>query len=142
MTLAALKTKLSTLTGTDIGEVIFDWNDYLNDSRTKVYPVVYWMMDGMEFTKDIRTSTIQKQKPLTLTVYIIASFDKNTQDKITVWDVIEPYLDAYLNKVNEMTGLTIENIDELKGVYYGLEPLSPDQEIGMAYKDIILKMWC
>ena len=142
MTLAALKTKLQTLTGTSIGEVIFDWQDYLNDTRTKTYPVVLWNMDGMSFTNDIRTYTSPKQKPLTLSVYIIASFDYNTSDKITVWDTIEAYLNVYLNAVNEMAGLTIENIDKLKGVYYGLDPLTPDSDIGVEYKDVVIKMWC
>jgi len=142
MTLSALKTKLQTLTGTTIGEVIFDWQDYMNDARQKVYPVVLWVMDGMEFTNDIRTGTIQKQKPLTLSVYIIESFNYDTSDKIVVWDTIEDQLNVYLNKVNEMTGLTIENIDKLKGTYYGIEPLTPDSDIGIAYKDIVLKLWC
>lgn len=140
--LATLKTKLQTLTGTTIGEVIFDWQDYMNDSRQKTYPVVLWVMDGMEFKNDIRTGTIQKNKLLTLSVYIIESFNIDTSEKITIWDTIEAQLNVYLNKVDNMTGLSIENINELKGVYYGIEPLTPDSDIGISYKDVVLKLWC
>lgn len=142
MLLSTLRSKLQTLTGTTIGEVIFDWSEYLDDTKNKTYPLVLWSLDGAEFSKDIRTQTIQKTKPLVLTVFIIGSFDPNTEDKIDIWDTIEAQLDVYLNKVNEMDGLSIENIDKLKGIYYGRGALSPDQEVGVSYKDVILKMWC
>ena len=62
MTLAQLKAKLVIVTGTDIGEVLFDWQEYLSEVRTKTYPVVLWSLNGAKFTKDVRSETIQKVK--------------------------------------------------------------------------------
>lgn len=141
MLLATLKQKLQVVTGTSIGEVFFDWKDYLNEVRSKNYPVVLWQLDGMKFTTDSRTATIQKTKTLTLTVYAIASFDISSQDKITVWDTLEGYFETYLNKMNETTGITIENINNIKGQYAGGGLISADAEIGIIY-EIVLKTWC
>jgi hypothetical protein len=141
MLLSVLKTKLQTVTGTSIGEVFFDWKQYLNETRSKTYPCVLWQMDGMKFSTDSRTATIQKTKTFTITVYAIATFDINSQDKITVWDTLEGYFEAYLNKMNETTGITIENIDKIKGQYAGGGIISADSEIGIIY-EIVLKTWC
>jgi len=142
MLLDALRTKLQVVTGTDIGEVIFDWSEYFDDTRNKIYPLVLWSLDGVGFEKDIRTLTIQKTKVLTLTVFIIGSYNESTEDKINIWDTIEAKLDVYLNKVNETSGLTIENIAKLKGIYYGPDATSPDKELGVSYRDVELKLWC
>jgi len=141
MTLAALKLKLLVLTGTNISEVLFDWQEYLNEVRTKTYPVVLWSLSGAKFTKDARTATIQKTKLLTLTVFAINAFDINTQDKITAWDTLEGYFDIYLNAMHVTTGLSIVGIEALEGEYFPEGLLSVDSEIGIGYK-ITLKMWC
>jgi hypothetical protein len=140
-TLANLKAKLIVLTGTSIGEVLFDWQEYLNEVRTKTYPVVLWSLNNAKFKNDIRTSTIQKVKPLTLNVFAINSFDALTQDKITVWDTLEGYFNIYLNKMNETTGISIENINEIDGEYFPEGLLSVDSELGIGYK-ITLKIYC
>jgi hypothetical protein len=89
----------------------------------------------------MRSQPAQPAKTITLTVFIITSFDANTQDKITVWDTIEGILDNYLNLVNGMTGLQIENIDKIEGEYYPEGLLSVDSEQGVAYS-VTLKMFC
>ena len=166
MTLTDLKTKLQTITGTAInltadntiitadstivtvndtvnaiGEVYFDWKDYLNEVRNKSYPLILWQLDGAKFTNDIRTSTIQKVKTFTFTVFALNYFDINRSDKITVWSALEIYFNVYMNAVNEMDGLQIVNIDNIKGQYAG-EGLNADKEIGIMYTDVILKVWC
>ena len=141
MTLQVLRQKLQTLTGTNIGEVFFDWKDYLNEQRGKSYPCVLWQLDGAKFTEDVRTSTIQKTKLITLTVFAISLHDPNV-DKVTEWDTLEGYFKVYMNKVNEMTGLTIGNINEIKGQYAGEGLISADQEVGIMYTEVQLKMWC
>jgi hypothetical protein len=141
MTLQTLRTRLQTLTGTNIGEVFFDWKDYLNETRNKTYPCVLWQLDGAKFVKDDRTATIQKTKILTLTVFAISLHDPNI-DKMVEWDTLEGYFDVYLNKVNEMTGLTIENINEIKGQYAGEGLISADREVGIMYTEVQLKTWC
>lgn len=143
MKLAALKTKLEVLTGTSIGKVYFDWQEYMNETGvTKTYPVVLWSLSGARFTDDARTTPAQPQKKLTCTVFAIASFNANTQDKITVWDTLEGYFKAYLNKMNESSGLLIENIDRVNGEYAGEGLISVDSEIGIMYKDVVIKMFC
>ena len=141
MTLAQLRTKLNVLTGTSIGEVFFDWKLYLNEVRSKTYPVVLWQLDGAKVKKDIRTTPTQPVKTLTLQVYIIQNFDGTTEDKVTVWDQIEGWLDIYLNKMHVTDKIAIDNINELNGTYYGEGLLSADSEIGMSY-EVTLKMWC
>ena len=139
--LAAIKAKLIVISGTSIGEVLFDWMQYLNESRTKTYPIVLWSLNNAKFTNDIRTGTIQKVKTITLNCFIITSFDAVTQDKITVWDTIEGYFNVYLNKINETAGLSIENINKLKGEYFPEGLLSIDSEVGIGY-EIVLNSYC
>jgi len=141
MLLSALKTKLVVVTGTSIGEVLFDWQEYLNEVRTKTYPVVLWSLSGAKFTKDARTATIQKTKLLTLTVFAINSYDINTQDKITVWDTLEGYFDIYLNAMNNTAGIQITNIDRIEGEYFPEGLLSVDSEVGIGCS-VTLKMFC
>lgn len=139
--LATLKSKLIVVTGTSIGEVLFDWQEYLNEVRTKTYPIVLWSLNNAKFTNDIRTGTIQKVKPLTLSCFAINSFDRNTQDKITVWDTLEGYFNVYLNKMNETAGIGIANIDKIDGEYFPEGLLSVDSELGIGYK-LTLLLYC
>ena len=142
MTLTALKTALSTLTGTTIGEVFFDWQIYLNEKRSKTYPCVLWMLDGAEFSDDYRTDAIQKTKIFTLSAYAIASFNANSQDKLTEWDTLEGKVKTYLNAMNANSSLQILNISEVKGQYVGEGLISADQEIGINYRNVQIKMYC
>ena len=140
-TLAQLKAKLIVVTDTSIGEVLFDWSQYLNEVRKKTYPIVLWSLNGMTFTKDVRSSTIQKVKVLTIKVFAINTFDVNTEDKITVWDTLETYFDVYINAMNDTDGIQIFNIDEIEGEYYPEGLLSVDSEVGISY-EVTLKMFC
>jgi hypothetical protein len=139
--LTTLKSKLVIVTGTSIGEVLFDWKEYQNEIRSKTYPLVLWSLNNAKFKNDIRTSTIQKVKTLTLKVFAITSFNIDTQDKITVWDTLEGYFNVYLNKINETAGLAVENIDKLDGEYFPEGLFSADKEIGLGY-DITLRLYC
>lgn len=141
MTLAQLKAKLIIVTGTDIAEVLFDWQEYLNEQRIKVYPAILWSLNGAKFIKDIRSTITQKRKLLTLTVFAIAGFDAINQDRLTVWDALEEDLDAYLNAVNAMTNLSIEGIEKIEGEYFPEGLLSIDSEVGIGYK-VTLRMFC
>jgi len=141
MTLSALKAKLKVTTGTQIGDVYFDWQAYLNEVRDKVYPVVLWQLDGSKFTEDLRTSTIQKVRILTLNVYGIAFFELDN-DPITVWDTLEAKLKVYMNAVNAMSGLQIANIDKISGQYASEGLMSADREIGIIYNGVQLKISC
>jgi len=141
MTLATLQTKLKTLTGTSIGEVFFDWKIYSDNDVNRTFPVVVWNLDGAEFTTDYRTSTIQKTKIITLTAFAINVFPIDG-DKITVWDTLEGYFITYLNKVNEMTGIQILNIDKIKGQYLGQDVDKGEIVIGMQFTGIQIKMFC
>jgi uncharacterized protein (TIGR02145 family) len=141
MTLAALKAKLQTVTGTSIGEVFFDWKSYLNETRDKTYPCVLWQLDGAKFTEDARSSTIQKVKIITITVYAIAYYQL-TLDKISVWDTLETQFKTYLNTLDATAGIQILNIDKVNGQYAGEGLLSADKEIGIVYRDIQLKIFC
>ena len=81
MILATLKQKLQTLTGTSIGEVFFDWKIYFEENRLRTFPCVVWNLDGAEFLKDARTSTIQKWKIFTLTAFVINVFPNDSDKK-------------------------------------------------------------
>lgn len=142
MTLAALKTILTTLTGTQIGSVYFDWQKYLNETRSKTYPVVLWSLGGAKFTEDKRTSTIQKEKEMTMTVFAIMKFNQNTDDKITVWDALESKFNVYLNAMNNNSRIQIMNIDEIKGEYVPEGMISADIEIGIMFTEVKIKMFC
>lgn len=142
MLLSTLKSKLQVVSGTGIGQVFFDWKEYLNVTRSKTYPCVLWSLGGAKFKKDIRTATIQKNKVFTFTVFAIARFDPNTQDKITVWDTLEGYFDAYLNSIDTEGTLQIMNIDNIKGEYVPEGMISADSEIGIMITDVVLKSFC
>lgn len=141
MTLASLKTLLETVTGTSISEVYFDWKRFLN-KPDRAYPCVLWSLDGASFTRDVRTSTIQESKIITCTVFAIAYFDFQTDDKITVWDTLEAQFEAYLNAINAMSQLQIIGIEEMKGEYIPEGMISANKEIGILYKDVKIKMFC
>ena len=142
MLLATLKIKLQVVTGTNIGEVFFDFKEYLSLTRSKTYPCVLWSLDNVRFQKDARTSTIQKIKEFTITVFAIAKWDPNTMVKITEWDTLEGYFETYLNAINAESTLEISNINNVKGEYIPENIISADSEIGIIYRDIILKTFC
>jgi len=122
--------------------VFFDWQEYLNDTRTKTYPCILWSLGGAKFTEDKRTSTIQKEKELIITLFAIAKFNGSTQNKITVWDTLEGQLNTYLNVMNAKTNIKILNIDQLKGEYVPECMISADSEIGIMLTDVKLIMYC
>ena len=141
MTLSSLRTLLQTVTGTAITEVYFDWKKYLN-KPDKGYPCVLWSLDGASFTRDVRSTTVQETKIITCTVFAIAYFDFVNQDKITVWDTLEAQFETYLNTINNGSQLQIVNIDEMKGEYVGEGMISAGKEIGIMYRDVMLKLYC
>jgi hypothetical protein len=136
MTLTSLKAALVAVGTTGVGSVIFDWQTFLNEPGIKTYPVVLWNLSGAGFKKDSRT----KVKVYTITVFIINKIETG-EEKLTKWDAMEVILDAYLAYVNAMTGITIENIDNVDGDYYAEGLISVDSEIGLSYK-VELKTWC
>ena len=141
MTLTALKTKLQTLVGTAIGEVLFDWKISPNHQQEMTYPYLIWAIDGSSFTDDYRTATNQKVKIFTFTLYAVARYSDDT-DKITVWDTLEGQVKTYLNAMNDTTGIQIFNINEIKGKYAGEGLISANKEIGMIFENVQVKCFC
>lgn len=141
MTLATLKSLLQTVTGTAISEVYFDWKKYLNKPE-KSWPCVLWSFDGMSFTRDVRSSTIQETKEITCTVFAIAFFDFLNDDKITAWDTLEAQFETYLNTINDNSQLQVMNIDDMEAEYIGEGAISAGKEIGIMYKNVKLKLFC
>lgn len=143
MKLATLKTKLKVLTGTSIGEVVFDYQKELNVQRAKTYPLVIWMFDSMTFNQDLRTSNLQYEKTFTVTAFVMTLYRNGVDDKITVWDTIEGYFKTYLNLINTRdTTVQVFNINDIKGEYLPEGQIQADNVIGIAYKDIVLKTYC
>jgi hypothetical protein len=142
MKLATLKSKLQVVGSTGIGEVFFDWKEYLNITRSKTYPCILWSFNGASFSEDKRTSTVGKIKTFTFTLFAIALFNPSTQDKITVWDTLEGYLNLYLNDIDATEGIQVANINELRGEYVPEGMISADSEIGIMLKEVQLKTWC
>jgi len=142
MTLAQLETKLQTLTGTSIAEVIVDSDIYFTIGREKNYPFILWMLDGARFDKDYRNSTIQDIKIITITAFIVTNYDHDSDNKLEVWDTIEKYFKVYINKINELSYIQILNINALKGTYIWEGERSPDKELGIMFPEIIIKMFC
>lgn len=142
MTLSDLEGYLQTVTGTSIKEVVLDSDIYFAVEREKSYPFVLWQLDGSEFEKDYRTSTIQETKIITFPVFAIINFDTDTESKITVWDTLEAYFKTYINKIHEMDSLKVVNIDKLKGTYIWNGTRSPDKELGMLFREVQLKLYC
>lgn len=141
MNLTALKTKLIVTSGTSIGEVLFDWSEYLNEQRTKTYPVVLWSLSGARFSEDYRSSNISKVEKMTVNVFVISSFDAQTENKLTVWDNLESKFRNYLNMIHDDSKLKI-NIDKITGEYVGEGVLSIDSEIGIMYRDVVIEASC
>jgi hypothetical protein len=143
MKLATLKTKLKVLTGTTIGEVLFDWQTEINTARSKTYPYVFWSFDSMDFTNDIRSSNIQIEKVFKATAFVMGLYRADTQDKITIWDTLEAAMNVYLNALNARdTTLQVFSINEIKGEYLPESQIQADNVIGIAYRDIIIKTYC
>jgi len=142
MTLTQLQTKLQTLTGTSIAEVIVDSDIYFTTGREKQYPFILWMFDSAKFDKDYRTSTIQEVKIITMPAFIIINYDHDEDDKFETWDTIEGYFKTYINKINELSNIQIFNIDALKGIYIWEGERSPDKELGIMFPEITIKMFC
>ena len=141
MKLATLRTKLSVIAGTNIGQVFFDWKSYLNITRSKTYPVALWSFDNAKFVNDIRTLDIQQIKDFTITVFAIMNY-KIGDDKIPIWDTLEQYFYDYLNKINTNDMVVqIYNIDKINGQYIPEGMISADSEIGIM-ADIILRTYC
>lgn len=143
MRLSTLKTKLKVLTGTSIGEVVFDYQKELNVQRAKTYPLVIWMFDSMTFNQDLRTSSLQYEKTFTVTAFVMTLYRNGVDDKITIWDTIEGYFKTYLNLVNTRdTTVQVYNINDIKGEYLPEGQIQADNVIGISYKDIVLKTYC
>jgi hypothetical protein len=141
MLLNTLKTKLQVVTGSAIGEVFFDFKDYLNEKRSKTYPCILWQLDGAEIVEDLRSSTIQQTAIITLTVFAIALY-RDTQDKITVWDTVKGQFKTYINLMDATAGIQILNIDKLEAQLAGEGMIDADQEVGIMYKNVKIKLWC
>ena len=141
MTLSSLKTLLQATVGTAISEVYFDWKRFLNKPE-KSYPCVLWSLDGASFTRDVRSSTIQETKIITCTVFAVAFFDFQNDDKITAWDTLEAQFETYLNTINDNSQLQVMNIDEMEAEYIGEGAISAGKEIGIMYKNVKLKLFC
>lgn len=143
MKLNTLKTKLKVLTGTSIGEVIFDYQKEMNVQRSKTYPVVIWMFDSMTFDNDIRPSNTQYEKEFTVTAFVMGLYYNGTDDRITIWDTLEGYFNVYLNALNTRDQvIQIVNIDSIRGEYLPEGQIQADNVIGIAYRDIKIKTYC
>jgi hypothetical protein len=142
MTLKELQTALQITTGTDIEEVILDSDIYFALNRDKSYPYVLWMLDGAEFDKDIRSSTIEDVKIITLACFGITNYNPDSDDKIVIWDTLESQFYEYLNLVNTHASLQVMNIDNLRGTYIWDGERSPDRELGIMFQRVQLKMYC
>jgi hypothetical protein len=147
MTLQNLKSKLSTITGTDILQVYFDQNKYLANSahEERTYPLVVWCFNLARFQKDGRPTTIQKVKSITVTVLAVINFDpaiETEDDRLEKWDLLEGYFDTYINTINDDLTIGVQNIDKLKGQYIPEGGISQNKEIGIMYEGIELKLFC
>lgn len=108
----------------------------------KSYPHVLWSLDGASFVRDVRSTTLQETKVITCTVFAVAFFDFQNDDKITVWDTLEAQFETYLNTINDNTQLQILNISELKGEYLAEGTTSAAKEIGIMYRDVQIRLFC
>jgi hypothetical protein len=128
---------------TGIGEVIFDWKEYLNIMREKVYPMLLWSMGGATFSNNIHQPDPQNLKEYKITLFGIAAYDPNTQDKIEVWDALETEMNDYLNNINSLGNCVfIKTVDRIAGEYIPEGIISADREIGIMYKDMIIQTFC
>jgi hypothetical protein len=141
MLLQNLKQKLQILTGTNIGEVFFDFKEYSDKDTTRLFPVVVWNLDSATFETDYRTATIQKWKIITLTAFAINVYPIDG-DRITVWDTLEGYFQVYMNAMDQTAGIQILNIDKLKGQYLGQDIDKGEITIGMMFQGVQIKLWC
>lgn len=139
MKLKDLRTKLQTITTTNIQEVIVDAFQTWMEARElpKQYPTVIWNLASAPFQKDVRNA----KKEIDIELWVIGSYDPATQDKLEVWDSIEQDLDDYIALINAGSDMSIEPLDEIKGEYFWEGSTSGDSELGIQYK-VKLKIYC
>ena len=137
MKLKDLKEKLSTISTTNIQEVIVDAFQDWAEVQKKVYPTILWNLASATFKKDVR----QPKKELKMDLWIIGNFDPKNQDKLEIWDQLEADLDSYLLLINTQTNIQVKALDDMDGEYFWEDQPSPDCELGIQYKTT-LKITC
>jgi hypothetical protein len=136
MNLQALKLNFESTGSTDIEEVSFDLNTFLNADYDKSYPYVFWDLDNSKWTKDYRSGV----QTVILNVYCLVDFNEHERDKMVAWDEAEEALDEYLVYINTLADFSIESTDVDKE-YYPPGVLSVDGEVGVRY-NVKIKLWC
>ncbi len=137
MTLAELRTKLvAAATGTDIEQVIFDFNKKASTLQTKDYPLVLWDFVSIDGFHPIRSND---KEPITMFVWAVKKHVPDS-DQIVGWDLLMGYLDEYLLSVNKQEKLTV---DSLKPAWVPITPgfFSVDRELSVRYR-VTLTLWC
>jgi hypothetical protein len=148
MKLATLKTLLQSVIGSDIKQVTFDLNKWpANDNPAQLFPAIVWNFNNVKFKKDIRTTTIQKEKAITLTVFAMIAFDptlESEDDKIGKWDTLEGYFETYINAVNALSRVKVVGIDKINGFYIpeGISDIFPHKALGIMYDSLELHTYC
>lgn len=139
MTLEELRLKLvSAATGTDVVQVVFDYNTYMNYGD-KTYPLALWDFDNMEGTVNMGG----EEKLVTMNCWCVneVSPEADVVNRHLAWDEIEADMQAYLQAVNAVEDLSVENIRALPFEYFPAGLLSVEREMAVRYR-VELKLWC
>lgn len=138
MTLEALRLKLvAAASTTDINQVVFDYNSYLNHG-TKTYPLALWDFDNMEGVAEIGGT-----RTVTMNCWCINEVlpEDDVVGRHNKWDEIETDMVAYLTAVNQQTEISIENLRAMPFEYFPAGLLSLEREMAVRYR-VELKLWC
>lgn len=139
MTLEQLRVKFDAAkTGTDIVQVVFDYNSYMNYG-SKIYPLALWDFDNLEGTTDLSSA----EKLINLNCWCISEVEPEADvvDRHKVWDTIEVAFRAYLTSLMAQDSITVENVRSVPFEYFPAGLLSLEREMAVRYR-IEMKLWC
>ena len=138
MTLAELRTAMvAAKTGNDIVDVLFDWATLNNETVSKTYPYVFWLIDIAEGTKKSLDNEIEGE--LETSVFCVKKYTPDT-DRLPEYDSLFADLDAYLTKLNTAQFISVQERD----IDWEILPegfISVDRELAVRYT-ITLTLWC
>jgi len=141
MNLKTLSENLETAkANTDIAQVIFDYSDYLNVDSGKVYPLVLWDLTGAKGIANLSEGTREIEIDIFCITAVKPEDDIKTR-RLEHWDDCEVDLQTYLNEVNDLTNITVQDLNDVEFEYYPAGLLSIDRELGVRYR-VTLKLWC
>ena len=138
------KTYASNLPATGIAKVYFEMSDVKNDASVKTWPFVYWDMSTASFIENDRTN----KRKLKITCYAVDQWiaeEETTNTKIKAWDSLHVNFKAYLAKLETLESTyncQVQGKNEINAELFDRGGFSVEEDIAIAYKDLVIEIMC